>query len=211
MTMKQVKKIPAYWQAAKEYLTRNDAVLADLIQKIAPEKTLFSKQDPFFTFAKIIVGQQISVQAADAIFGRFEALFSQKLSAKSFLELDQKKILALGFSKSKVRYLSNIARAIEEEKFLEHYQQLRTVKEKEKKLMEIVGIGQWSADMFLIFHDLEADICPLGDIGLLNAINKHYHVKSNEDIMKIVKPWQPYSSVATWFLWCDIDDEIVAY
>lgn len=209
--MNSQKTFPFYWHKAKKMLIQKDAKLAQLIQKYSDSMTLFSYKDPFYTFCKIIIGQQISVQAANAIFKRFNTLLNTQISTINFLNTHQDDVLACGFSKSKYRYLHGIADTILNSSFLADYQALTNVSMKEKKLLSLLGIGQWSADMFLIFHDLEPDVCPLGDVGLLNAIKKHYQVQSNEEILKICKNWKPYSSVATWYLWRDIDDDVVAY
>ncbi|MEK9657824.1 MAG: DNA-3-methyladenine glycosylase 2 family protein [bacterium] len=203
--------ITPYWQDACAVLSKNDPILARIIRDSAPNKQLISYQNPFYTFSKIIIGQQISVHAANAIFRRFEQAVDHSITAKRFLETSKEIILATGFSKPKYRYLHIIAELICKSCFFEDYKALEDVSDKTQKLLSIVGVGQWSADMFLIFHDLEPDICPLGDVGLVNAIKKYYQVQSNDDILKVCEPWHPYSTVATWFLWSAIDDEIVQY
>eukprot|EP01047_Picozoa_sp_COSAG01_P000368 COSAG01_NODE_6_length_54687_cov_500.907599_37_plen_186_part_00 len=185
--------------------------MAKLIASIPADKSISSKQDIFYTFSKIIIGQQISVHAANAIFTRFAAVLDHQLSAEKFLSTTPDKILATGFSKSKVRYLGNIAHLLCESSFFAEYKALKSSTVKEKKLLGIVGVGKWSSDMFMIFHDLEPDILPLGDVGLINAIKKHYAVYEPEAYKKIAQKWHPYASVATWYLWATIDDEIVQY
>ena len=209
--MPRQKRQPPYWEEAKQYLSQNDHILAPIIQSFDPAKQLVSYQDMFYTFSKIIIGQQISVHAANAIFDRYTALLHHTITAKHFLQTPSEKVLATGFSRSKCRYLTTIAELICTTSFFEDYTQLQSAEAKEKKLCEIKGIGKWSSDMFLIFHDLEPDICPLGDIGLINAIKTYYKVTDTTMIADITKQWRPFSTVATWYLWGQYDGDCVNY
>lgn len=182
-------------------------------------ESLQSQRNAFQTFAKAIVGQQISVKAADAIWARFAKLFGRrKINYSNFLKLSHEDLRACGFSKQKIQYLSNIANYFKENKVTKKYFDKKPSEELAQELLAIKGVGQWTLEMFQIFYLLEPDIFPVNDLGLIKAIKNHYcHPEDPEQregdvrISQVSTSWQPYRTVATWYLWRTFDEEPVAY
>lgn len=213
--MKMNIRTPSYWQDAIDYLTDNDAVLADIIAQYKGE-TLISKGDAFATLARSIAGQQISVKAADAIWKKLEQQL-RAVEPEEVLALADEPFRACGFSMQKMNYMRNIATYFKENK---HYIESWHVEEDEHiidALTSIKGVGRWTAEMFLIFYLLKPDVFPLDDIGVLKAIAKHYkNSKPYKEIkkleyLKLATKWQPYRTVATWYLWRSLDPHPVEY
>lgn len=205
---------PDYWKKATKELSAKDKTLALIISSYKGE-SLKSQAKPFYTLAKTIIGQQISVKAADAIWQRFAKLFPKKnISYKNFLKINTKDLKAAGLSKQKIEYLGNIAHYFKENKIDTKYFQ-KTPKEKiHQELLAIKGIGKWSLEMFQIFYLLEPDVFPIADLGLIKAIKQNYKkakLDSKEDILKFSKRWTPYRTVVTWYLWRTFDEEPVHY
>ena len=211
---------PKYWNKAKKYLSAKDKTLAEIFSLYKGE-TLQSNGNAFKTFAKAIVGQQISVKAADAIWARFNKLFGRKkISYQNFLNLSHEELRGCGFSKQKIQYLSNIAYYFKDNKATEKYFTTKDPDELAEELLAIKGVGKWTLQMFQIFYLLEPDIFPETDLGLIKAIEKHYPLRhcepptgdyKNEAIQKLSKKWKPYRTVVTWYLWRTFDEEPVAY
>lgn len=205
---------PKYWQKACKYLSDKDPVMAHII-KSHPEGSLICYLDPFKTLANAIVGQQISVAAADAIWARFQKLFPRKkISAKNYLELSEEKLRGIGFSRQKFQYLGNIARYFIENKVTNKYFEEKPSQEIADGLLAIKGVGPWTLEMFQIFYLNEPDIFSPGDIGLIRAIKDNYtkkRFKDKEAIVEFTKTWAPYRTVASWYLWRTIDEEPVQY
>mgnify|MGYP005844590589 CR=1 FL=1 len=203
---------PIYWQQAITYLDSQDRIMSRLIQNY-PGENLQNHHNAFYTLARAIVGQQISVKSADAIWSRFAALLPS-ISAKAYLQLTESQLRACGLSRQKIAYLFNIAIALEEKLLTPKKWDNLSEEEITKELTKIKGIGIWTAEMFLIFHLNRKDILPLGDIGLINAIQLHYSEQeklSLEEIKQISHTWRPYRTVATWYLWRSLDPVVVQY
>ncbi|GAB4532771.1 MAG: DNA-3-methyladenine glycosylase [Pleurocapsa sp.] len=203
---------PPYWQQAINYLATKDRVIGNLIAAY-PNEALSNNNNPFHTLVKAIIGQQISVKAASAICQRVESLIGH-FSTKNYLLAEESDLRGCGLSRSKILYITNVANALESGKLTPLLWSTMSDDEIAKQLMSITGIGIWTAQMFLIFHLHRADILPLGDIGLIKAINFHYGSEkqlSNSEIGKICKVWQPYRTVATWYLWRSLDPIPVQY
>lgn len=191
---------PAYWQSAISYLASKDRVIASLIATY-PNEVMLNHQNPFYTLVKAIIGQQISIKAAAAIEERLESLIVD-FSTERYLAAKEDELRQCGLSRPKIRYITNVALALESKRLTPSTWSSMSDDEIAKQLMSISGIGKWTAQMFLIFHLHRADILPLGDVGLLKAINLNYgSVKQllDSEIGKITQVWQPYRTVATWY------------
>ena len=205
-------KQPNYWDEAKKHLSEADTVLARLIGA-CPDEHLRSQRHVFRTLANAIVGQQISVAAAESIWGRLKTAASGKITPDQILTLSPDDLRACGLSARKVEYLQSTAEA-----FAGPYRNLRWSRKSDDEIRQLLtdlrGIGPWTADMVLIFTFLRPDIWPLLDIGLVRAIERHYNggkSMSREAMEALAEPWRPYRSVATWFLWRVQDSDPVAY
>ncbi|MCB5194894.1 DNA-3-methyladenine glycosylase family protein [Deefgea salmonis] len=205
-------QLPTYWQQACGHLAAQDPVMAKLIAAY-PAVSLQSRGDVFHTLARAIVGQQISVKAADTVWARLTAALGD-VSSAAVLRQDRDALRACGLSARKVEYLSDLA---------VHHQAGRldpTVWldwEDEaiiQALIAIRGIGRWSAEMFLLFYLLRPNVLPLADIGLIKAIALHYHAGERlprAALIELAAAWQPWCSVATWYLWRSLDPVPVEY
>lgn len=164
-----------------------------------------SKGDAFFTLSRAIIGQQISVKAADSIWARFAKL--TKVDPKKVLKTEDPKLREIGLSASKVLYVKNISEFCVANPQIWH---THSDEELLKALLNIKGVGMWTAEMFLIFGLLRSDVLPLGDLALLKAFEKHYGIERKE-LAKFAEIWKPYRSVATWYLWRSLDPVPVEY
>ena len=203
---------PLYWQEAIDYLAHKDQVIARLIANY-PDEVMTNHQNPFSTLVKAIVGQQISIKAASKICQRLESLIGD-LSPDLYLKAQEDDLRQCGLSRPKIRYIANVAHALESDQLTPLSWHHMSDDEVAKQLMSISGIGTWTAQMFLIFHLHRSDILPLGDIGLINAIKLHYNFEkdiSKFELRKIAQVWQPYRTVATWYLWRSLDPIPVQY
>jgi DNA-3-methyladenine glycosylase II len=201
--------IPSYWQDAVAHLTLRDEVLAGLIVSYGDE-VLLSQGSPFQTLIKAVVGQQISVKAAEAIWQRLKRQL-ETISPKKLLTVEAEQLRQCGLSRQKIDYLTAIARAFEEETLTPSRWSRMSDEEVVSQLVGIRGIGQWTAQMFLIFHLHRPDVLPLSDLGLLNAIRLHYGSLTKSEILTLSSGWQPYRTVATWYLWRSLDPVAVQY
>ncbi len=173
---------------------------------------LQGRGDAFFTLCRAIVGQQISVKAADAIWARLEA-HVQPFEPEAMQEADHEALRGLGLSRQKVAYLNAIADHFMAHNIAHGYWSDMSDEEAIKDLTSIKGIGRWTAEMFLIFHLLRADVFPIDDIGLQKGILTHYSPDYSRADMKqlAADKWAPWRSVATWYLWRSLDPVPVEY
>ena len=203
---------PAYWADACRHLMKRDRVM----KKLIPQHTgvcLQSRGDAFITLARSIVGQQISVKAAQAVWDRFEALPQQMVPAQ-VLKLKVDDMRAAGLSARKVEYLVDLALH-----FANHQVHVDAWSEMDDEaiiteLVAIRGIGRWTAEMFLLFHLLRPNVLPLDDVGLQNGISQRYfsgEPVSRSEIRELAAPWAPFCSVATWYIWRSLDPAPVSY
>lgn len=205
-------KRPSYWQEAQDYLGKRDRVIANLIN-IYPKGMMLSNQNPFYTLTKAIVGQQISVKAASAINKRLELKLGI-WSTEKFLGVEEDELRQCGLSRPKIRYITNVAEALESGKLTPATWSEMSDEEVAKQLQSISGIGTWTAQMFLMFHLQRADILPIGDVGLRKAMEKNYSKCTSltkEEMEKIAQKWKPYRTVASWYMWRSLDPEPVEY
>jgi len=212
MIKKQDKK-PHYWHKAENHLKSNDSVLSELISKHKSKAHLVSENSIFITLTKIIIGQQISIQVANSIESKIKKLLGS-INPKKILATPDQHMRNCGLSFRKVTYIKGVAEIIKSEP--NFFSNLETLNDKDaiRELVKLHGIGLWSAEMFLIFHFNRPNILPLGDIGLINSYCKNYKIKRDvfiKNISKTRKLWEPYCTVATWYLWRDIDEDVVQY
>jgi len=204
--------MPAYWEQACEHLMERDRVMKRLIPQFGTA-CLQSRGDAFTTLARSIVGQQISVKAAQTVWDRFAAL-SEALSPEQVLKLRIDDMRAAGLSARKVEYLVDLA--VHFDSGAVHVDAWADWEDEAiiKELVAIRGIGRWTAEMFLIFHLLRPDVLPLDDVGLINGISHNYFSGdpvSRSDVRELAAAWAPYRSVATWYIWRSLDPQPVAY
>jgi len=210
--------MPEYWKEAKDYLINSDALLGNIIKKYSYAK-LTSHKNPFITLIKSIVGQQISVKVADILYQRLEIVCQKNINPKNIYLCEDKSLQQIGLSRQKINYIKNIANFFLDNPLMmenNYFLNISTNKIYDQ-LIKIKGIGPWTVNMFLIFHCLKPDILPLSDIGLINSIKSTYNVNSldktdlNCKIIELSQNWKPWRTVATFYLWCDIDDNVVQY
>lgn len=207
---------PDYWDDACRHLSRRDRVMRKLIPRFG-EGRLQSRGDAFTTLARSIVGQQISVKAAQAVWDRFAALTDgppTRLKPASVLALDVASARAAGLSARKVEYLWDLASHFESGAV--HVKQWQQMEDEEiiEELVAIRGIGRWTAEMFLIFHLMRPNVLPLDDLGLLKGISVNYfsgEPVSRAEAREVGDAWAPYRSVATWYIWRSLDPLPVDY
>ena len=203
---------PGYWPEACEHLTRRDRVMKRLIPRFGTA-CLESRGDAFVTLARSIVGQQISVKAAQSVWNRFEAL-PEGMNPAAVLKLKVDDMRAAGLSARKAEYLVDLA--LHFDSGAVHVKAWESMDDEAiiAELVAIRGIGRWTAEMFLIFHLLRPNVLPLDDIGLLNGISQNYFSGdpvSRSDAREVAAAWDPYCSVATWYIWRSLDPLPVAY
>jgi DNA-3-methyladenine glycosylase II len=209
----QVKLIkPAYWEEACKHLAKKDRVMRRLIPQFG-DVCLESRGDAFVTLARSIVGQQISVKAAQSVWDRFASL-SKSLTPANVLKLKVDDMRASGLSARKVEYLVDLA--LHFSNGTVHTRQWADMDDEAiiDELVAIRGIGRWTAEMFLIFYLLRPNVLPLDDVGLINGISHNYfsgEAVSRSDAREVASAWAPYCSVATWYIWRSLDPQPVAY
>ncbi len=203
---------PLYWQEACRHLMKRDRVMKKLIPQ-HPGVSLQSRGDAFITLARSIVGQQISVKAAQSVWERFEKL-PRKMTPAAVLKLKVDDMRAAGLSARKVEYLVDLALHFANDQV--HTAQWAEMDDEAiiAELVAIRGIGRWTAEMFLIFHLMRPNVLPLDDIGLQNGISRAYfsgEPVSRSEIREVAASWAPFCSVATWYIWRSLDPLPVSY
>lgn len=204
---------PDYWHEACAYLIKKDRVMRKLIPQFG-DACLQSKGDPFVTLARSVVGQQISVQAAQTIWDRFAKLAKGKLLPGKVLKMKVDDMRACGLSARKIEYLVDLALHFDSGAL--HVKQWNGMDDEAiiAELVAIRGIGRWTAEMFLIFHLMRPNVLPLDDIGMLRGISENYfsgEAVSRSEAKEVAVGWAPYRSVAVWYLWRSLDPLPVAY
>jgi DNA-3-methyladenine glycosylase II len=203
---------PDYWAEACKHLMKKDRVMKRLIPQFA-EASLQSRGDAFVTLARSIVGQQVSVKAAQTVWDRFAKL-TKKITPSHVLKLKVDDMRAAGLSARKVEYIVDLALhfdngALHVKKWSEMTDDAII-----EELVAIRGIGRWTAEMFLIFHLMRPNVLPLDDVGLINGISKNYfsgEAVSRSEAREVAAAWAPYCSVATWYIWRSLDPLPVSY
>ena len=209
-------KSPKYWNSAKKYLSKKDKTISKLIIKYkSPSETILtSRKDIFFSLCKSIIGQQISVTAANSIFLRFKKKCNNQINPKIVSKLTSSQIKSCGLSRQKVLGIKTLAKQINNKSFNPNLILKMDDEEAIEYLSSLRQIGRWSAEMILLFTYNRSNIWPIQDIGLLRAISKNYKKKylpPEKFVSSLKKRFSPYCSVATWYLWRSIDPEPIQY
>ena len=209
-------KVPKYWKKAKNYLSKKDKVLAKLIKSYQSpsEIILTSRRNIFFSLCKSIIGQQISIAAANAVFSKFKKKCNNKINPKIVSKLTTLQLKSCGLSRQKVSGIKNLAKKTLNKSFNPKLIKNMSDEEAILYLSQLKQIGRWSAEMILLFTYNRSNIWPIQDIGLLRAISKNYKKKylpPEKFVMLLKKKFSPYCSVATWYLWRSIDPEPIQY
>ena len=203
---------PVYWEKAKNYLSNNDNIIKKIIQSVDNKHFLTRNSTPFQTLANAIIGQQISVAAASSVLNKLKSNIGG-LSPKKLYSANNSMLTNSGLSRQKIEYLSILA-----SKFVtnpDYFYGFKNMSDKDiiDKLCELKGIGEWTAQMYLIFQLNRPDIMPLADIGFVNSAVRIYDIKEPklENLMKVSEKWGHYKTVAVWYIWRIIDPEVVQY
>jgi DNA-3-methyladenine glycosylase II len=201
---------PEYWDRAKRALRRKDAVMSSIMQR---HKGIYlvRRGEPFLTLARAIVGQQISVKAAQAVWQRLLGLGARtdaRVDPGEVLDLSTEALRAAGLSLRKMEYLRDLAGHFADGTV--HVEQWAAMEDEAiiEELVAIRGIGRWTAEMFLIFHLMRPNVLPLDDIGLMKGISQHYfsgEPVSRAEAREVGDAWAPFRSVATWYLWRSLE------
>lgn len=203
---------PEYWDEACKHLIKKDRVMKRLIPPLG-ETFLQTRGDAFTTLARSIVGQQISVKAAQTVWDRFAQL-PKKMTAANVLKLKVDDMRNAGLSARKVEYLVDLSLNFDTGSIKANAWQAMDDEAIIAELVSIRGIGRWTAEMFLIFHMQRPNVLPLDDVGLISGISKNYFSGdsvSRSDAREVAAAWAPYCSVATWYIWRSLDPLPVNY
>ena len=208
-----MKRPPFYWNKTKRALSKKDPVLRKIIKKYT-KGFLTTRNNPFFSLCRTIVGQQISTKAADSIWSKFEKKCKKNINPNTILKISSRNLKRSGLSRQKISYLKNIAKAFKNKSF--DTKKLRTMSDEEaiEYITKLKGLGVWSAEMFLMFNLNRPNIFPIKDIGLLRAISKNYkksYPPSKRFLDKISNLHLGYRTVLTWYMWRSIDPTDVEY
>ena len=209
-------KAPKYWNTAKRYLSKKDKIISKLIKnyKSPSETILTSRKDIFFSLCKSIIGQQISVAAANSVFLKFKKKCNNKINVRTVSNLTFAQLKSCGLSRQKVTGIKSLAKQIKDKSFNPKLITKMNDEEAIVYLSNLKQIGRWSAEMILLFSYNRSNIWPIQDIGLLRAISKNYKKKylpPEKYVNFLKKKFSPYCSVATWYLWRSIDPEPIQY
>ena len=197
------------WQLAVEELSRRDSTIEEIISQYSGEKMAL-RGKPFETLCRSIVGQQISVKAADSVWTKVEDLCNGNINKEEIINLSSEEMRSAGLSKQKITYLKNIATS---DVLTTNWRELSDA-EAIDRLCKIKGVGVWTAEMFLIFNLARPNVLPLADIGLIRGIEKHYYNSERigkKELEKFRSKWSPWCTVATWYLWRSLDPMPVEY
>ena len=208
-----MKRFPVYWHKAKKILSKRDPVLKEIIKKYK-KGFLTTRNNPFFSLCRTIVGQQISTKAGDSIWSKFENKCNKRIIPNTVLKLSSRTLKSVGLSRQKVSYLKNIAKNFKNKSF--NVREIKKMNDEEaiNYVTKLRGLGVWSAEMFLMFNLNRPDIFPIQDIGLLRAISKNYKTSyppSKRFLDKISSLHAGYRTVFTWYMWRSIDPTDVEY
>ena len=209
-------KIPKYWNKAKKFLSKKDKTMSMLIKSYqSPSETILtSRKDIFFSLCKSIIGQQISVSAANSVFLKFKKKCKNKINPKIVSKLTFSQLKKCGLSRQKVLGIKNLASQILDKTFNPKLISKMDDEEAINYLSNLRQIGRWSAEMILLFTYNRSNILPIQDFGRLRAISKNYkkeYLPPEKFVILLKKRFSPYCSVATWYLWRSIDPEPIQY
>jgi DNA-3-methyladenine glycosylase II len=204
--------VPSYWEDAKLELMKRDRIMRKLIPQFG-DLHLVGRGEPFTTLARSIVGQQISVKAAESVWQKL-LLVCPKCTPQQVIKAGKDKLALCGLSKRKAEYILDLAEHFKAKRV--HADQWTEMNDEDviAELIQIRGIGRWTAEMFLIFNLLRPNILPLDDLGLLKGISLSYfsgEPVSRSDAREVAANWEPWRTVATWYLWRSLDPLPVEY
>ena len=208
-----MNKKPKYWNSALKYLSSKDLVMKTLIKKYN-DKTLTTRKDIFFSLCKSIIGQQISVAAANSVFLKFKKACKGNITPVTVNKKRTSELKKCGLSRQKVKGIKELSKKFLNKEFNPNLIKNMSDEEAIVYLSTLRQIGRWSAEMILLFTFNRENIWPIQDIGLLRAISNNYKKKylpPKTFVTKLKKKFTPYCSVATWYLWRSIDDEPIQY
>ena len=203
---------PDFWDEACKHLMKKDRVMKRLIPQFK-DAALQTRGNAFVTLARSIVGQQISVKAAQTVWDRF-ALLAPQMTPKRVLKLKVDDMRVAGLSARKVEYLVDLAVHFDTHQLRLNQWTALPDEDIITELTAVRGIGRWTAEMFLIFHLTRPNVLPLDDVGLINGISRNYfsgEAVSRSDAREVAAAWAPYCSVATWYIWRSLDPVPVDY
>ena len=208
-----MSKPPVYWHKAKKILSKRDPVLRKIIKKYN-KGFLTTRGNPFFSLCRTVIGQQISIKAADSIWSKFEKKCKKRITPNVVLKIPSRKLKSAGLSRQKIGYLKNIAKAFKNKSF--DVRKLKKMNDDKaiNYITKIKGLGVWSSQMLLIFNLTRSDVFPVKDIGLLRSISKNYKTSyppSKKFLDKISKMHFGYRTIFTWYMWRSIDSGEVEY
>ena len=208
-----MKSPPVYWRRAKNILSKRDPIFRRIVKKYK-KGFLTTRNNPFFSLCRTIIGQQISTKAADSIWLKFEKKCKRNIKPKTILKISSRSLKSAGLSRQKISYLKNIAKAFINKSF--DTAKLKKMNDNDaiNYITKLKGLGVWSAEMFLMFNLNRQNIFPVKDIGLLRAISKNYktgYPPSKKFLEKISKIHDGYRTVFTWYMWRSIDPTDVEY
>jgi DNA-3-methyladenine glycosylase II len=201
---------PEYWNRAKRALAKRDPVMA-AIMKRHPKVFMMRRGEAFMTLARAICGQQISVKAAQSVWNRVVICLDERITPEAVVAKDRKKLRACGLSDRKTEYIADLAQHFVDGKIHEHRWPEMDDEAIIAELVDVRGIGRWTAEMFLMFNLLRPDVFPLDDLGLQKALRLSYRKKSLKSMKALGETWRPWRSVATWYLWRSLDPLPVEY
>jgi DNA-3-methyladenine glycosylase II len=217
---------PAWWQQARVELGAADPLLGRIITGFG-DAALGSRGDPFTTLARSIVGQQISVKAAQSVWNRFvsatvtselvagpQAEIPQRIVPADVVAMSQEQLRACGLSLRKAEYLGDLAQRFVQGELLPERWPAMDDEAVIAELIRVRGVGRWTAEMFLIFNLMRPDVLPLDDIGLLRAMGLHWFqgaTPSRAQARDLAQRWSPWRTAATWYLWRSLDPVPVEY
>ena len=197
---------PPYWEQACQELKQADPILANLIYS-ARGTVLRPRHDPFLSLSRSIIGQQLSVHAAEAVWQRLIAGVGSITPCAVSCHTEEH-LRKYGLSRPKARYLLSLAEHFINQSLKHHSWRRMDNEAVVEDLTQVKGIGRWTAEMFLIFHLLRPDVLPIADVGIQRAIANHFNRgvrPTPEEITAIAEPWRPWRSVASWYLWRSLD------
>lgn len=203
---------PAYWDEACAHLMKRDRVMRRLVPQFGAAH-LESRGDPFVTLARSVVGQQISVKAAQSVWDRVAGQV-RRVTPGNVLKQSTEDMRACGLSARKVEYLRDLAQHFADKKV--HVKAWAEMDDEAiiSELVAIRGIGRWTSEMFLMFHLMRPDVLPLDDLGLANGVSRLYFSEekvTRSELRELAQAWAPFRSVATWYIWRSLDPQPVAY
>ena len=210
--MEKYNKKPEYWERAKKILRNNDPILSKIISATASNQYLTINKKPFETLANAIIGQQISVVAAASILRKLNSKIPS-ISAKNINKLHHMTLKSCGLSRQKILYLKILSNMCTCKPTL--FTDLKHLSNNDiiDELTKLKGIGEWTAQMYLIFQLNRQDVVPMLDIGFINSFKKIYKINDikSKKSEQILQSWKPYSTVAVWYIWRVIDPDVVQY